>query len=78
MNDNLSKTTPFKYPRKIRTSKVRIVPIFRKEIDIQKLGKAILDLALRLNEVNSANVKDSSDEPTTLINSEPGNGGSYE
>lgn len=33
--------------RKIQSDKVRIEPVFRKPIDVDKLGKAIIALALR-------------------------------
>lgn len=40
--------------RKMQSDKVRIEPVFRKPIDVDKLGKAILSLALKQAEDQTA------------------------
>lgn len=44
-----------KHPgRKMESGSVRVIPVFRQPLDIDKLGNAFLSLAIKLNEKKSA------------------------
>ncbi|MHB1314114.1 MAG: hypothetical protein ACYCX2_01350 [Christensenellales bacterium] len=57
MKSNFNKTA-MRAGRKMESNTVRVAPIFKKPLDINKLGNAFLSLAVKLaEEKNSANLE---------------------
>jgi len=65
-----------KHPgRKLESGSVRVVPIFRKPLDIDKLGNAFLSLAIKLAEEKAAAKTNDSRVKNSPIQTESDNGG---
>lgn len=64
--------------QEMKSNGVKVVPIFKKPLDINKLGNAILSLATKLAEEKSADTKSELKEKDSPRQENPDYGGSRE